>query len=266
MHMIMIQIWTATRPEFKTETPSTPTLSRETRTRPRDEKGCFNSTRRLHHLRQPRLMECTDPTIQENPTPFALYPGYPQQVGNPRLSASKNKRASAHSFTPGTSSLSKPGIRYSKPTACSRPRGFLGNTSPVNNKHEERGRGAERTWRGGNWAEGAACSRSLVEEWSRSVQLPMSPSLAIASLCFAFSPLFSIAFGAEAEPEKERERVLAFQSPNSQTWLSQFFFSSKRKNYFYLDIFPKKFIKFSIFYQKLICSRKKLVSDNAENK
>jgi hypothetical protein len=30
------------------------------------------------------------------------------------------------------------------------------------------------TWRGGNWAEGAACSRSLEEECSRSVQLAKS--------------------------------------------------------------------------------------------
>ena len=39
-----------------------------------------------------------------------------------------------------------------------------------------------RTWRGGNWAEGAACSSSFEDEWRRSFQLPMSASLAIIAV------------------------------------------------------------------------------------
>jgi len=42
-------------------------------------------------------------------------------------------------------------------------------------KPAERG----RTWRGGNWEEGAACSRSFDEEWRRSVQPLISWSFAI---------------------------------------------------------------------------------------
>jgi len=38
---------------------------------------------------------------------------------------------------------------------------------------------SRRTWRGGNWEEGAACSRSLVEEWRRSVHPLISWSFAI---------------------------------------------------------------------------------------
>lgn len=59
----------------------------------------------------------------------------------------------------------------------------------------------KKTWRGGNWAEGAACSRSFVEECSRSVQptkssfampISLSSSLHAKGLevltCFFLSP------------------------------------------------------------------------------
>lgn len=40
------------------------------------------------------------------------------------------------------------------------------------------------TWRGGNWAEGAACSTSLDDDWRRSVQLLISASVVILSPVF----------------------------------------------------------------------------------
>lgn len=40
------------------------------------------------------------------------------------------------------------------------------------------------TWSGGNWAEGAACSRSFEEEWRSSLHPLMSTSFAIVALNF----------------------------------------------------------------------------------
>ena len=56
----------------------------------------------------------------------------------------------------------------------------------------------KRTWRGGNWAEGAACSRSFVDEWRRSVQLLISCSFAIVALNWERESQF--------QREKERRR------------------------------------------------------------